>query len=80
MVEKEEIARAVAAELEKARTINVETHRKHHEFMEYMIERQKRSDARKEKIIQTVAGWGVITALTGLGLAIWHYLKQNLNG
>lgn len=80
MQDKEEIARAVAAELEKHRSVDIETHRQHHAFIEHLVEVSKKREERKERVIQAVAGWGLITALTGIALAIWHYIKSNING
>ena len=75
----QKISLAVLKDLEKSRTINVETHRKHHEFIDIMIEREKKSQDRKEKWIQIVGGWGIITVLTGLGLAVFHFVRDHMN-
>lgn len=72
------ISLRVLKDLEKSRTIDVETHRKHHEFIDVLITKEKKSQERKEKWIQVVGGWGIITFMTGLGLAVWQFIKDHV--
>ncbi len=72
------IARAVAGELERQRTIDVETHRKHHEFIDTLILDRDRRNDRIENLIKGVSVWIVILILTMVGLSIWNLVKFNL--
>lgn len=77
-MEQEQIAKAVAAELERHRAIDTQTHRKHHEYIDVLIKREQRRSARIEYWLRGVVGWGLIAAATGLSIALWQYLAGNL--
>lgn len=74
----DQIAKEVLRQLEQQRTVDVETHRKHHEFIDTLITNHMKSQERKEKWITIVGGWGIITMLTGFGLAVWQFVKDHV--
>ncbi|NNF60708.1 MAG: hypothetical protein HKN06_05165 [Gammaproteobacteria bacterium] len=75
-----EIAEAVTSHLEKRRTLDVETHRKHHEYISSLIKEKETRKGRQEQWIRVVGGWGIILAITAMAAAGWEYLKHRLNG
>lgn len=48
------------------------THSDHHRFVEEMIERERRKVERRERLRQQVAGWAIITVLTGIGISVYQ--------
>jgi hypothetical protein len=77
-MDKEEIKCAVAEVLCEHRSISAETHATHHQFVEAMIAKRVRHARLKEKVIGHVFGWGAITAVAGMGYAIWEFIKQHV--
>ena len=76
--ETEAIAAAVTAHLELQRTVDVETHRKHHEYIDTLIIAEETKAARKEQWIRVVGGWGLILTITAAAAAAWDYFKDSL--
>ena len=79
-IQVDKIAKAVLNQLEEQRTVDVETHRKHHEYIDTLITDSERIQARKEQWIRVVGGWGLILFITAVATAVWNYLKNHLNG
>ena len=69
---KQELLESFNDALNAGRSIDDETHRDHHEFVKVMIDKEKRSIDRSEKIKATVIGWFIITVLGGVGTAVYH--------
>jgi len=74
----DEDVQALIRAFEGARSVPYELHREHHEYIEVLLAREKRRMERVEKIKANVGGWGVIVALTGLGAAVWAWVKDHL--
>ena len=72
------IAESVRQRLHDERTVDVVTHKKHHDFIDTLITEKERDAARKEKWLQVAGGWGIVTALTIFTAAIWQYLKDHV--
>ena len=68
----EDIAVAVGAELDKRHGEHI-AHKEHHEFIEAMIEKERRKQEMWEKVKAHVLGWGIVAIVGGLGTVI---LKQ----
>lgn len=56
--------------------ITPEDHIEQHEFIRALILREKRKQERYEKVKTHVIGWGVITAISSGGYAIWVLIKN----
>lgn len=65
------IRKGVAMELEARARIDAETHRHHHEWTQSEIERRKRCQDMREKVVQHVLGWGAVLGVGFVGKAIW---------
>ncbi len=70
------IANEVAKRLAKDRTIDVETHRKHHQYIDSLIREGERKAERREQWLRVAGGWGIVAALSSTATALWHYLKH----
>jgi hypothetical protein len=74
----DEDVQALRDAFEGARSVPYETHREHHDYIGILLAREKRREERIEKIKAHVGGWGVIVALTGIGAAVWAWVKDHL--
>ena len=74
----DEDVQALISAFDVARSVPYELHREHHEYIGVLLAREKRRMERVEKIKANVGGWGVIVALTGLGAAVWAWVKDHL--
>ena len=72
------IADIVLRRLDSQRTVDIETHRKHHEYIDLLILEKEKVNARKEQWIRVVGGWGLILILSALATASWQYIKKTL--
>ncbi len=70
-----ELRTAFAEVLDDRRTIDEKTHRSHHEYVSDRIEDHRRRRAFRDKIWAQVGGWIVIVVLSGLGIAVWAWMK-----
>jgi len=61
----EQIRQVVGEELDSRRTIDIETHRAHHDFIRQMIESRRIRAERWEQVRRHVLGWAVV------GLILW---------
>lgn len=81
---REELVTAIACAVRQeiaCLTVPEELHREHHDFIKTWIEKQKRKEERWDKIKTQVGGWAIVSALGGIGTAVWHaaqYLKDHL--
>lgn len=64
--------------LDQRRSIDEETHRAHHEFIRFQIERSRRWQKRIDKIIESVGGWVVIAFLSGIGVAVYYWVIEHI--
>lgn len=55
--------------------MSADEHADHHRMFETWIARENRKAEFREKVRAQVGGWGVITALTGIGYAAWEGFK-----
>lgn len=76
----EEISTSVMHKLDMQRTIDIQTHRKHHEYIDSLILDTERRSARKEQMIRVASAWGLVLILTTATAAFWQYLKSSING
>lgn len=74
----EEISASVIQKLDMQRTIDIETHRKHHEYIDSLILDTEKRSARKEQMIRVASGWGIVLILTTATAAFWQYLKDSI--
>jgi len=70
------VKQAVHAALNERTDLKV--HNLHHEWINEQIAEQHRKREQREKIKTHVIGWGVITAISGFGYAIWEVGKKVL--
>ncbi len=73
-----EIAKAVKTQLDQSRHIDIETHRKHHDYIDTLIIEVEKREARREQWIRVVGGWGIIITITAISAAIWEYIKDHV--
>ena len=69
---------ALAAVFESTRAMPQDLHRKHHEFVDRWIEKEKRKSERWERTKTHVMGWGIVTAIGGIGYSVFEWLKSSL--
>lgn len=69
---------ALALALAATNSFSVDTHREHHEFIASWIARENRAAERAEKIKAQVGGWGIIVFLTGIGAAVWEWVRAHV--
>jgi hypothetical protein len=74
----DEDVQALRDAFEGARSVPYEMHREHHEYIGVLLAREKRREERAEKIKAHVGGWSVIVALTGIGAALFQWVKDHL--
>ncbi len=72
------IAKLVQMRLDEQRSIDVETHHKHHEYIDTLITQAETRQARKEQWVRVVGGWGIILTITAFAAAVWEYFKDHL--
>ena len=65
--------------LEKARAIDSDTHEVHHKFVESCIVRNNKRIELMEKVKEHIVKYGAIALITGIGVAIWHYVKAGFH-
>lgn len=74
----EDISTAVMHKLDLQRTIDIETHRKHHDYIDSLILDTENKSLRKEQMIRVASGWGVVLVLTTATAAFWKYFKDSI--
>ncbi len=63
--------------LDARRRIDADTHAEHHSFVQLLIDERRVRKERWEKVRSHVYGWGIITAITGIGASLWHLIEKN---
>jgi len=53
-------------------------HLEHHQFIGEWIGRARRRAETMETIRAQVGGWGIIVALSGIGYAVWEWVRSHL--
>lgn len=62
-------------------SLDHETHRKHHDYIDTLIHESKVKSARHEAIRRQIMGWGIAVFLTGIGTALYNFfIKGNTGG
>jgi hypothetical protein len=56
-----------------------EEHAEHHATFRTWIDRENRKAELREKVKAQIGGWGIVTALSGIGYAVWEGTKQILH-
>jgi len=78
-MEQEAIKQAVHAALSERESIDRDTHKSHHDFVQDEIERTRRRRENFDKIRAQVGGWLVISILSGFAYAMWQGAKAVFN-
>lgn len=80
--ELDDFAKLVAAAIieQHHQDLSPEEHREHHEALAAWIEAQKARQQLFQKITAHVFGWFIVAAITGLGYAVWNFLKVTFKG
>ncbi|NIT13224.1 MAG: hypothetical protein GTN99_02970 [Candidatus Dadabacteria bacterium] len=76
------IISAVDVHLKKSMAMDEVHHKHHHEYIEILIEKERKKAALRESIKKQVLGWGVITMLSGIGYfgykLIEYWVRHNV--
>jgi len=72
-MEKSELVEALREVLHENRTIIDEIHQEHHDYIALLLKREQRKEERWEKIKTQVFGWGAISFLSAIGLAVYNF-------
>jgi len=75
-VKDEELKKALEEVLDARAPVDKETHIKHHEFVDILIEERQKKKERNEKIKTQVIGWGILAILSGIGTALYHWFSH----
>jgi hypothetical protein len=59
-----------------SRVVTDAVHSEHHDFIAHWIEREKRKEEVYNKIKVQVGGWGIILVLSGIGYAVWEWIRS----
>jgi hypothetical protein len=59
-----------------SRVVSDDVHSEHHDFISHWIEREKRKEEVYNKIKVQVGGWGIILVLSGIGYAVWEWIRS----
>lgn len=71
-IETTELKTAIHEVLDERNSIDKEKHTVHHRYVDELITCQKKKREARERIKQQVMGWGIITALSGIGFGAYH--------
>ncbi len=74
-MEQEEIKKAVHAALSERESIDRDTHKSHHDFVQDEIERKRRRRENCDKIKAQVGGWLVVSLLSAFAYAVFEGTK-----
>ncbi len=72
----EVIAEAVVAALDHRRLVDETTHQKHHEYLQHIIESEKKRAERWDRLKESTIGWLIIVVLAGTGGAVWRIVAR----
>lgn len=77
---KEELKEVLREELAARSPVDKEAHIKHHKFLDIFIEEYENNKNLKQQVKRQVIGWGVISILSGIGYAVYHYIEHFIQG
>lgn len=66
--------------LDERDSIDYQTHRKHHDYIDYLIEEGNTRRARHEAVWRQVMGWGAVTVLTVIGIFFYNIVARMFPG
>jgi hypothetical protein len=76
----EQVEEVLNRVLDARKRINDERHAKHHNYVEILIDRDRRRQELSDKVRQQVVGWGVIITVTGflsmVGYSAYHWIAE----
>lgn len=64
--------------LDKRRSVQEDTHHQHHVFISTWINRMEKRAETMEKIKAQVGGWGIIVAISGIGVTVFEWARAHL--
>ena len=76
---KDEFRELISEALDARAPVDKDTHIKHHEFIDVLLEEHKIKKQRKEKIKTQVIGWSIIAVLSAIGTAVYHWFEHMIN-
>jgi hypothetical protein len=79
IMDSKEIAQAVVEALESRRHISQEDHDLQHDYIKMQMNKESRRQEIWEAVKVHLAKYGAVAILTGLGIAVWNYLKIKMN-
>ena len=71
----QKILSAMDVHLKETMSMDETYHKQHHEYIEILIEKERKRAAFRDSVKKQVAGWGVITLLSGIGYFGWKLLE-----
>lgn len=74
------VRQAVAAEMDARRNIDERTHADHHRYVERCIQRDARRADNLEAVKRQVLGWGLVSAVGGVGYGAFELIKAFVKG
>ena len=66
--------------LDERDSIDLQTHRKHHDHIDYLSEEGNTRRARHEAVRRQVMGWGAVTLLTAIGVFFYNVVVRVFPG
>ena len=79
MSDAKEIATAVVEALESSRYISKPEHERHHEYIDSLIDRDTKRAQMYDQVKTHIVKFGAIGVISGLGLAVYHYIRELLH-
>ena len=77
---KDEFREVIDEALNSRAPVDKDTHIKHHQFIDVLLEEHEQKKQRNEKIKTQVIGWGILAVLSGIGTAIYHWFEHFVQG
>ncbi len=78
--DKKELAEEIAKHISSTITVSPETHENHHRWLEEEIDCARRKRLRNEAIKKQVIGWGIISILSAIAIAVADYAHYIIQG
>lgn len=71
--EENRLVERFAQQLDKRRNVSESVHKQHHDFVQMLIDKEKRKQELHEKVKAQVAGWGIISVILAVvtGIGFW---------
>lgn len=63
--------------LAKRQSVDLVTHKKHHDFIELRLAVYKQRMERREAVIRQILGWGSVLGVTLIGTAVYNFFFKN---